>query len=77
MPLYVYGFLIGIALVVILWFLFVAPMERQMHERRMQLMRRKLECNEERLRLLRENGPTENNGGNEMPADTESATGQE
>ena len=77
MPMYVYGFLIGIALVVIFWFLFVTPMERQMHERKMELLRRKLEHNEERLRLLRENGQTDSSGGNEMPADTESAAGRE
>ncbi len=52
MAMYDYGFLIGVALVVIFWFLFVAPMERRMHERKIELMRRKLERNEERLRSL-------------------------
>ncbi len=52
MPIYGYGFLIGVALVLIFWFLFVAPMERRMHERKMEVMRRKLERNEERLRQL-------------------------
>ncbi len=53
MPMYTYGILIGVLLVVISWFLFVAPMERRVHERKIDLMRRKLERNEERLRQLR------------------------
>jgi len=60
MPMYAYGILIGVLLVVIFWFLFVAPMERQVHERKMDLMRRKLERNEGRLRQLRIGGQTEN-----------------
>ncbi len=55
---YGYGFLLGIVLVLIFWFLFVAPMERQMHKRSTELMRRKLERNEVRLRQLRKNGQT-------------------
>lgn len=47
-----WGLLIGIALVLIIWFVFVAPMERQMHNRKMELMRRKLQRNEERLQQL-------------------------
>jgi uncharacterized membrane protein (DUF106 family) len=50
---YGYGFLIGIVLTVIFWFLFVAPMERRMHERKMKMMKRKLARNEERLKKLR------------------------
>ncbi len=73
MPMYGYGFLIGIALVVIFWFLFVAPMERRMHERKVELMRRKLERNEQRLRELSENGLTEINSGHEFSADTDCA----
>ncbi len=60
MPMYAYGIFIGVLLVVIFWFLFVAPMERRVHERKMDLMRRKLERNEERLRQLRIGGQTEN-----------------
>lgn len=62
MSMYGYGFLIGIILVVIFWFLFVAPMDRRMHERKMELMRRKLERNEERLRRLETNNQVENDG---------------
>ena len=62
MSMYGYGFLIGIILVVIFWFLFVAPMERRMHERKMELLRRKLERNEERLKRLETNNPIENDG---------------
>ena len=65
MAMYGYGFLIGVALIVIVWFLFVAPMERRMHERKMQLMRRKLERNEERLRSLRADEQAEGVGNNE------------
>lgn len=50
MSMYAYGILIGVVLVVVAWFLFIAPMERRIHERKMELMRRKLERNEERLR---------------------------
>lgn len=77
MPMYGYGFLLGLALVVVFWFLFVAPVERQMHKRKTELMRRKLERNEERSMHLRENGQTENNDGDEMPADTKAFAGRE
>jgi type II secretory pathway component PulM len=50
MSMYAYGILIGVVLVVVAWFLFIAPMEQRIHERKMELMRRKLERNEERLR---------------------------
>lgn len=76
MPVYGYGFLIGIAFVVIFWFLFIAPMERRMHERKMELMRRKLERNEKRLRELRENGQAETDVDIKMPANTESVPGE-
>jgi hypothetical protein len=65
MALYAYGFLIGIALTVIFWFLFVAPMERRMHQRKLDLMKRKLERNEERLRKLKENEQVEYSDDNE------------
>lgn len=54
MALYGYGFLIGMALILIFWFLIVAPMERRMHERQTELMQRKLARNEERLRKMKE-----------------------
>ncbi|MFQ5546781.1 MAG: hypothetical protein ACE5FV_00705 [Woeseia sp.] len=54
MPLWGWGFLIGIAMILIIWFVFVAPMERQMHERKMELIRRRLKRNEERLGQLQE-----------------------
>ena len=53
MALYGYGFLIGMALILIFWFLIVAPMERRMHQRKMDLMQKKLARNEERLRKLK------------------------
>ena len=34
----------------IIWFVFMVPMEKGLHKRRMELMRRKLQQNEERLR---------------------------
>jgi len=34
----------------IIWFAFMVPMEKGLHKRRMELMRRKLQQNEERLR---------------------------
>jgi type II secretory pathway component PulM len=61
MALYGFGFLIGIALTVIFWFLFVAPMERRMHQRKMDLMQKKLARNEERLRKQRAGDNTDNN----------------
>jgi hypothetical protein len=45
-----YGFLIGLALVLIIWFVFVVPVEKRMHQRKMDLVKRKLRRNEERLR---------------------------
>jgi len=57
MALYGFGFLIGIALTAIVWFLFVVPMERDLHRRKMELMKQKLARNEERLRELRESNP--------------------
>ena len=38
----VYGFLIGIGLFVLVWFVFVVPMERRDHERRLALVRTRL-----------------------------------
>lgn len=55
MPMYAYGILIGVVSVVVVWFLFVGPMERRVHERKFELMKRKLERNEERLRQPRTN----------------------
>jgi len=54
MPMYEYGLLIGVVLIVIVWFVFVAPMERRMHDRKMELMRRKLVRNEERLKQMKD-----------------------
>jgi preprotein translocase subunit YajC len=54
MPMYAYGILIGVVLVVVVWFLIIAPMERRIHERKMELMRRKLKRNEERLREMKD-----------------------
>jgi hypothetical protein len=34
----------------IVWFIFLVPMERGLHQRRMQLIQKKLQQNEERLR---------------------------
>jgi hypothetical protein len=45
-----YGFLIGLALVLIIWFVFVVPVEKRMHQRKMDLVKRRLRRNEERLR---------------------------
>ena len=45
-----WGFLLGFVLILVIWFVFVAPMERQMHDRKMQLMKRRLARNEERLK---------------------------
>jgi type II secretory pathway component PulM len=68
MALYGFGFLIGIALTVIFWFLFVAPMERRMHQRKMDLMQKKLARNEERLRKLRTGENTDNNDSRDKDA---------
>lgn len=38
----VYGFLIGIGLFLLVWFVFVAPAERRDHERRLELVRKRL-----------------------------------
>lgn len=72
MPMYGYGFLIGVALVVIFWFLFVVPMEKRMHERKMELMRRRLESNEQRLRELSETGRAKSGSDVDMPAEIRS-----
>lgn len=52
----IFGFLIGLALVLVIWFVFVAPSERRMHERQMAQMKRRLERNEERVRQERAAG---------------------
>ncbi len=62
MPMYAYGILIGAVLVVVVWFLFVAPMERRVHERKFELMKRKLERNEERLSQLSMNERPDSTG---------------
>ncbi len=60
MPMYAYGILIGVVLVVVVWFLFFAPMERQVHDRKFELMKRKLERNDERLKQLAMNEHSDN-----------------
>ncbi len=62
MPTYAYGLLIGVVLIVIVWFVFVAPMERSAHERKFELMKRKLERNEERLGQLPTNERPDSTG---------------
>jgi flagellar biosynthesis/type III secretory pathway M-ring protein FliF/YscJ len=48
--------MIGLVIVILIfcfaliWFIFMVPMERGMYKRRMELLRKKLEQNEERLR---------------------------
>ena len=49
----------------IIWFVFLAPMEQGLHKRRMQLIRKKLEQNEERLRREREAEAAEASRGEE------------
>jgi len=41
---------IMILIFAIIWFVFMMPMEKGLHRRRMELMRRRLQQNEERLR---------------------------
>lgn len=41
---------LGTAVVAIVWFLFMAPLENDMHERRMEMIRRKIEKREEKLK---------------------------
>lgn len=50
----VYGFLAGLALFVVVWFVFVVPSERRDHERRLALVRKRLAEREEQLARIRE-----------------------
>ena len=50
----VYGFLAGLALFVVVWFVFVVPTERRDHERRLALVRKRLAEREEQLARIRE-----------------------
>jgi hypothetical protein len=38
------------AVIAIVWFFFMAPLEKEMHERRMELIRKKIEKREQSLR---------------------------
>ena len=36
-------------LIAVVWFFFIAPLEKQMHERRMEMIRRKIEKREQAI----------------------------
>ena len=38
---------LAVALIAIVWFFFMAPLEKQMHERQMEMIRKKLEKREQ------------------------------
>ena len=44
----VYGFLIAMALFIAVWFVFVVPSERRDHERKLELVRKRIADREQR-----------------------------
>lgn len=47
MSIQVIGLLIALALVLVIWFAFVAPSERQYHERKLKLLQERIERREQ------------------------------
>lgn len=45
----VYGFLVAMGLFIIVWFLFVVPSERRDHERRLEMVRKRIAEREQQL----------------------------
>ena len=41
---------IASVLIAVIWYFFIAPMERQMHDRRVEMVRRKIEKREQALK---------------------------
>lgn len=58
----VYGFLVGMAIFIAIWFLFVAPSERRDHERRLRMVRKRIAEREERLAAAEADEGTEDDG---------------
>lgn len=48
----VVGLLAAVALIVVIWFAFVAPSERRYHQRKLKLMQERIEKREERRRAV-------------------------
>ena len=46
----VIGLLVAVGMIVVIWFVFVAPSERRYHERKLKLMQERIEKREQRLR---------------------------
>ncbi len=44
------GLLIAFVIIVIIWFIFVAPAERRYHERKLRLMRERIRRRQQRLK---------------------------
>lgn len=66
----VYGFLAGLALFIVVWFVFVVPTERRDHERRLALVRKRLAEREEQLARIREEEDKADAGASERNDDT-------
>ncbi|MDZ7644862.1 MAG: hypothetical protein U5K76_12010 [Woeseiaceae bacterium] len=65
----VYGFLIGIGLFIVIWFAFVAPSERRDHQRRLELVQKRLA---EREVMLRDENEPRQDAGESADRDDES-----
>ena len=46
----VIGLLVAVALIVVIWFVFVAPSERRYHERKLELMQERIEKRKQHLK---------------------------
>lgn len=62
--------LIMVLIFAMVWFVFLVPMEKGLHQRRMELMQKKLQQNEERLR--QKNGIT--GDGRKVSSDVDNAS---
>lgn len=56
------GLLVASALVVVIWFAFVAPSERRYHERKLKIVQERLERRRERLNEERPGRPAQSAG---------------
>ena len=55
----VIGLLVAIVMIVVIWFVFVAPAERRYHERKLKLMQERIERRQQHLRERQSNKSAE------------------
>lgn len=53
------GLLVALLMIVVIWFIFVAPAERRYHERKLKLMQERIERRQRHIREQKSKRPSE------------------